>query len=182
MTFEEVFPTLPTGWLARDEAELLWQYAQQASLILEIGSYCGRSSRLLAHALRPGARLFCCDPFVEDAAKEKALSPREIVADWCQAVCTSPAALSVSLLWMNEQQLFDSGWRPQLDLLYVDGDHSYEATFGAIQRWAPHASVIALHDYQSIELPGVTKAADDYGLGKPIRWARHMAIFDRRCA
>ena len=67
--FDEVFRSLPKdGWLTQAEAKLLWDLALMTDGdILELGTYCGRSAKVLATAIsrQPNRRLFCCDPVIE---------------------------------------------------------------------------------------------------------------------
>lgn len=178
--FASVFATLPGGWLSDVEGELLWNTALACSGdILEIGSYCGRSSLLLANAAAQiGRRLTCCDPFIAEFHDVRRESSREIAADFCESVCRSPVAHAVSLCWNTEEDLYGQ-WRPtSLGLLYVDiGVHTYEETIGALRRWAPLARTIAMHDYESGAFPGVARAAQAFGLGTPMARAGELAIF-----
>lgn len=69
-----------------------------------------------------------------------------------------------------------------LDMVFVDGDHSYLGCRGDILAWLPHikpGGIIAIHDYKKAELPvdyansphpkpwpGVDQAVDEYLLDK----------------
>ena len=57
-----------------------------------------------------------------------------------------------------------------LDVVYIDGNHSYEAVKADIRAWLPKLSkptgYIAGHDYNNPMTPGVRKAVDEQ-LGTP---------------
>lgn len=68
-----------------------------------------------------------------------------------------------------------------VNLVFVDGDHSYEGAAGDITAWLPHiekGGIIAVHDYNKQELPatadgphpvawdGVNRAVDELLVGK----------------
>lgn len=59
-------------------------------------------------------------------------------------------------------------WQTKVDMVFVDGDHSYEHCKSDILSWLPHikpGGVIALHDYHKDVWPGVAQATDET-LGK----------------
>ena len=164
--FEPMFEALPTiGWLTKPEAKLLWETALDGGQdILEIGTYCGRSAVLLAQAIKqkPLRRLFCCDPFLAGFDGMVTPSADEIFLTMARGLLTGASALQVHICWQTEEGLkrhWDKNHR--LSLLYLDGCHSYEATLGALRRWAPLADVVALHDYGRSH-PGVAQAVKSY--------------------
>jgi hypothetical protein len=68
-----------------------------------------------------------------------------------------------------------------VDMVFIDGDHSYEGCAGDITGWIPHikpGGVLAIHDYKKGEIPphpngphpmvweGVDAAVDDLLIGK----------------
>lgn len=51
-----------------------------------------------------------------------------------------------------------------VDMVFIDGDHSYEHCLSDILSWLPHVKkggIIALHDYQSKFWGGVVKSVDE---------------------
>lgn len=137
LTFDEVYQIMPgNGWLSRPEAELLWRTAQGCTgAILEVGSYQGRSTCLLA---KLGRTLYAVDPF--DGFSE--LSGDEIHARL--------------LANLRERGLFGAivfrqrieDWTPRpCGFAYLDGDHTYAGTLAqldAARRCG--VKVIAIHD------------------------------------
>lgn len=89
------------------------------------------------------------------------------------------------MCWFDVEQFDKNGhslWpSPHADLVFIDGDHSYEGCSGDIQAWLPNikpGGIIAVHDYRKSELyehdedfkddaphpkpwPGVDKAVDE---------------------
>lgn len=54
-------------------------------------------------------------------------------------------------------------WTGKVDMVFVDGDHSYEGCKGDIKSWLPHirdGGIIAFHDYGE-RWPDVVKAVDE---------------------
>lgn len=79
-----------------------------------------------------------------------------------------------------DSKLLCQQWIKPVDVLFVDGDHSYEGAVGDITGWLPHVregGFVAVHDYRKqdvprpndgqirpheLEWPGVDKAVDEY--------------------
>lgn len=174
MNFQQVSLTLPAGWLQEDEAELLWREAENSSgTALEIGTYLGRSAVLIARAIGPTRQLICVDPFLQDFDDVKTLPADEIFEN---ALRNLSAYNNVSIVREYEED-YRRHFEDPLGLLYLDGDHSYGGTLGAIQRWAPlcHGPIL-LHDYGLCpSFEGVKRAVRDYGL-KVVQQAGSLAV------
>lgn len=181
LSFEETFKVLPaTGWFTEAEARLMWDLVKLLTGdVLEIGTYCGRSARLISEAIQTDLtrRFYCCDPWVEGFDGVRTPAADQIVISVLDALCQGPAAPQISLCRMVESKLFEH-WniRHRLSLVFIDGDHSKKATLGAIQRWAPLADKVALHDFGGMHV-GVAQAAKEYGL-KRLDLAGRLAVFD----
>jgi predicted O-methyltransferase YrrM len=69
----------------------------------------------------------------------------------------------------GEQGPGDRPWRP--DMLFVDGSHDRDLTIATVEAWRPAlapAAVVAFHDFENPEYPGVTEAIRALGLdGEP---------------
>ena len=56
-------------------------------------------------------------------------------------------------------------WDSEIDMVYIDGDHSYESVKEDIELWVPWVKkngFIAFHDYGTPHTPGVVKAVDEF--------------------
>ena len=115
------------GYLTRAEADVLWRYA--GAPWCEVGTYCGRSARVLADR-GPG---YCVDTFESwyDGHAQAALAgqPVEFIrGDFREAADSVPDGLA---------------------FLYLDADHEYGATLAAFWTYEPKVvpgGHIALHD------------------------------------
>jgi predicted O-methyltransferase YrrM len=140
---------------------------------VEVGSWMGASTCFLAGGLKgPGAKIFAVDNFQglstcgEDAAwynrhfeRLGAKSTLEIFQANFAALGFTPRAEPVVSDSLAAAQSL-AAKRGTIDLIFIDGDHSYEACKADIVAWAPYVKrggVMAFHDFGS-RAEGVTRA------------------------
>jgi predicted O-methyltransferase YrrM len=145
MTFEEVFAQVDSieGWMGKDDCKALWAYAQNVSgLIVEIGSYMGRSTKLLALA-SPESNIVAIDSYKETVFSS--VDPVEVKRRFFESV----AELRVTLIHEDSHKV-GKKWKQAIDFLVVDGDHLYEAVKKDILNFVPHVKqgcFVLFHDY-----------------------------------
>lgn len=142
------------GWLSKEEAAALKQLARNVRVhgcIVEIGTYRGRSSIAMAEVIDPnsGVRVFAIDPHdpfvgvnggqygpVDQQELYRAIADRQL-GSIIAVICLSSKAAS-------------SGWdRGPIDILWLDGDHSYKGLKNDLACWLPHMGsdgIVAFHD------------------------------------
>ncbi len=161
------------GWLTRAQARRLWDEAVRLSRgahVVEIGSHQGRSTLVLAAALRHcGGRLTAVDPFVSGsryggAAARAALETHLATAGLDGTVTIVPTRSGEAR----------RTWRDPIDLLWIDGKHDYWTCSDDL-RWSehlPHGGRVLVHDaFSSV---GVTCA-----LLLHVLPSRHLSLVGR---
>lgn len=129
--------------------------------VAEIGSWIGRSSIIIANGLRDrGGHLYCIDPYLgQDVAigdgRAKAiyggvLDTVGMTQDeaFRQNVTTHGAAELVTQVRGYSHDIARA-WSRQLDLLFIDADHAYEAVRRDLTDWAPFVKSggwLVMHD------------------------------------
>jgi len=170
LRFEEIFATLPGGWLSEKEGWALWQAANRTEgPILEIGVYWGRSTVLLAHLERP---MYCVDPFAGFAKKDYKGDIAE--AKWRKN--TEPFD-NITLFKMHVED-----WEPRpCGFCYLDGDHSFVGTKAQCDKaMACNPTIIAAHDVSSGGGGQHVKRACLKKLGKPATHNEKLATFNMK--
>jgi predicted O-methyltransferase YrrM len=141
--------------------------------VIEVGSWMGASTCFIAGGLKgEGAKIFAVDNFQglstcgEDAAwynrhfkQLGARSTLEIFRANFAALGLTPRSEPIVSDSLAAAQLMDAR-RGAIDLLFIDGDHSYDACKADIAAWAPfvkRGGVMAFHDFGS-RADGVTRA------------------------
>lgn len=136
MNFEAAYDIIDKipGWMGKVDAMVLFKYAKKIKgQIVEIGPYAGRSTKLMAIA-SPESSITTIDDF---SMGQKKRFLKEI------------DGYDISFL-IGKSQDIGKKWKQPIDLLHIDGDHTYEAVRKDIELFAPHVKpggYILLHDY-----------------------------------
>lgn len=181
------------GWLEEDEADLLiaathaaCRLEQGRGAIVEIGSYCGRSTVVLANAARAfgdGARVHAVDP--HNGRVGAADQGVQSVAPTLERFRSNIAAAGVAdVVEVVQKFSWDVSWSEPIALLFIDGLHDYANVardFWHFEPWLAHGAYIAFHDYADY-YPGVQAfvnellASGDY---EPVQCVRSMMLIRR---
>lgn len=161
-TFQDLWPLTNSIYGSFTELEAERMYTIVATLLfgstlVEVGSYCGRSSSLLGQmAIEHGHELSCVDNFVSGA-------PGIIDVEKEFKKNMDRSRVKYQLLCMESKRaahLFDD---EEVDFVFIDGDHRYEGTRDDIKFWFPKlrkGGFMLFHDYNS-SWDGVRKAVDE---------------------
>ena len=163
-------PAFATGQIAFAEARFLGDLVAGLTApgpIIEIGTLFGWSTTVMTLRKAPDRLLVTVDNYAWNPAqltREQHLAlTRAILAD---AVQTG----EVEMVVQDKDEFYRSYDGPAPSLVFLDADHSYEATAADIE-WARSvgAEVVCGHDYQP-DWPGVIQAVDEAG-----GWAQKVA-------
>jgi predicted O-methyltransferase YrrM len=174
-----------------DEAALLYRLARDAgtATIAEIGRFKGGSTLIMASAMTPGSTLWSYDLHVP-------ARPDLVGADLDEELASALERLAVGdgvHLVVGDSLQVDLPQGP-IDLLFIDGDHSYEGAKADFERWAPRVrdgGHLLFHDaidtgsYGNV-YPGVQRAVAEVshggsfvaerGAGTIAHFVRHGAV------
>ena len=154
------------GWLSEEQARRLWDAARgvpPGGLVVEIGSFRGRSAIVLASALAAGARLVAIDPHAggDRGPQEIAPEAERGEADNRAFNANLRAAgvdVRVEHVRLTSAEAHGSV-AAAIDLLYVDGAHRFAPARDDIVRWGARVrdgGTMLVHD--SFSAIGVTLA------------------------
>ena len=152
------------GFLPEDEGVALYEAAASVAAdgpILEIGSYCGKSTIYLgAAAKEAGSVVYSIDHHAgseehqvgQEFFDERFFDPSTGRVD---TFPTFRATIEAAELepWVvpivAASDVAARGWNTTLALVFLDGGHSHEAAHADLDCWAPHvkaSGLLALHD------------------------------------
>ena len=159
-------PQSVKGFLAHDEGEALADFAAQAADLasgpmVEIGSWCGRSSVYLGRAARDAGRiLFAIDHHrgSEEHQPGEGYHDPDLFDAELGKVDTLPALRRTLALADLERSVIPvvgrsadigAAWSAPLSFVFIDGGHAMETTLGDYRAWAGHVQrggLLAIHD------------------------------------
>jgi predicted O-methyltransferase YrrM len=164
------------GWFGEGSAALMYELmcATPPQTVVEIGSYLGRSTSFFALTLRqvnPHGRVVAVDPHTGDRQQLECLAAdhlatfelfqQHLQATGIDDVVEPRVATSLEVA---------DGWADPVDLLYVDGWHSYDAVMADGRAWLPHleaGGVVVFDDY--VAYPEVRAAVEDLAASGAVR-------------
>jgi predicted O-methyltransferase YrrM len=180
-------PLLPfasiDGWLTVDEAIALYELARslpdERPLVVEVGSWQGRSSVCIARGLacKRAPRLCCIDPFDAsgDAASAGTYDQRARGLDnglraAFEANVRAAGLGAIVDVVQGRSHDHAATWREPIDLVFLDGDHAYDAVRQDVLDWAPKVRAggfLALHDVVHDVHDGPRRVVDELLRGDP---------------
>jgi len=135
---------------------------------LEVGTWMGGSALVLAESFRS---VFCVDNWCGnrddpgDPLGQHASAMQHTPEFWFKQFCSNMGSkLYYKIVpCFGSSELYASVWSRKLSLIFLDGDHRYEAVKADIAAWMPHVApggILCGHDYSS-QFPGVVQAVNE---------------------
>ena len=144
------------GWLSEAQGRALFDAAAAvtgAGVIVEIGSWKGRSTTWLASGARlAGQRVYAVDP--HRGARENPAA--ETLNEFLDNLACNGLADVVEPMVMTSEEAAASIGRP-IELLFIDGDHSYDGVRRDAELWLPRlmeGGIVMFHDVATAAYSG----------------------------
>ena len=166
-TVSQVPPETPgegvRGFLPDHEGQQLYEWASQAApvgTLLEIGSYCGRSTIWLGQAARAhDAVVFALDHHRgseehqrgESHHDEALIDPTgqfDSFGEFRRNIAAADLEDTVIPI-VASSEVVGPYWQGGLGMVFIDGGHSLDAALTDYRTWAPHVlpgGILAIHD------------------------------------
>lgn len=155
---------IPVGPISLAEARFLGDLTSSLDgegPIIEVGTLFGWSTQIMAWCKREDRELITVDNYSWNPLH---LSPAMHYAIVEEVLSEAVAKFNVRQVRMDKDSFYAAYTDASPALIFLDADHSYEATRADIL-WAKeaHAGIICGHDYNSPNCPGVVQAVDEFG-------------------
>jgi predicted O-methyltransferase YrrM len=155
------------------ERAALVRHAAGRDRIVEIGVWHGVTTSLLRRAMTPRGVLWAVDPF---PTGRLGFSPQRPIARSEVANVRNGSVRWVRTTGIAAARLYAESGEPPVGLVFIDGDHSYEALAGDWGAWAPliaRGGIVCLHDSRSTPDRPINDAGS-------VRATREVVLIDPR--
>lgn len=135
MNAERIAP----GWETQDEQALLYALALLTPInghIVEIGAEYGMSASVFAQAAHESVKITSIDLFPGDMLKKHVQNLRAVGVHRTRQIT-------------GDSKEVVQRWTERVDVLFIDGDHSYKGALADLQLWTPFVvsgGYVAVHD------------------------------------
>jgi len=169
------------GWLTPKEGRLLYALARHCTgrgVIVEIGSWKGKSTIWLANGARDGAggTVYAIDPHTAQSDNLATQSAVPTFAEFTQNIRAAGVSDLVVPLVMTSAEAA-RGFDRAVEMVFIDGAHDYESVALDLDLWFPkvvEGGIVAFHDTVAWEGPR-RLVAERLFRGS---WARHARFVD----
>jgi hypothetical protein len=135
------------GWIAPDELQFLYDTAKDMKYIVEIGSYKGKSTVAM---LESGNQVIAIDHWEgSEGLKMTGNEYDEFIRN---------TKGYDNLVIIKGDSVESAKYVDKADMVFIDGDHTYEGVKRDIEAWSPKTKMICGHDH---DLPEVKKAVEE---------------------
>jgi predicted O-methyltransferase YrrM len=139
------------------------EYDLKQLKICEIGSWCGSSADLFARRFK---HVFCIDPWESSTEISTKYNMKDVEAEFDKVKAKHNNIFKIKHFSYDIADEFED---KSFDIVYIDGEHSYQGCKKDIELYLPKARLyITGHDYWPKKFPGVVKAVNEL-IGKPDR-------------
>ena len=124
-------------------------------VIVEIGGLYGGMTAVLGLA-NPKAQIIVVDDFSWSPIANQPASAARLLENVRRVGVKSVDVME------GDSRVIGKQWNKPIDLLWIDGGHSYEFVKSDLTLFAPHAKTIALHDWDNPAWPSIRQAVEEF--------------------
>lgn len=160
------------------EIPLLAKYAREAeSMIVEIGCAFGASSAIFLAHVGEKTIVTSIDPFIVDSMATFQATKEKCIRNVTRILKALGQTHKIKQWELNTDYSYNivDTWTNPIDVLFIDGDHRYEAVAKDFNDWLPHVKkggYILFHD--SRKEAGTPKDTFNRGWEGPTRLAKEL--------
>ena len=157
------------GWMSRKELEWLYDKSQAMQNVVAIGNFVGRSTFVLASGCNGDkGKVYAVDPFVFGGEWSKFVNPSlglkpgdDFLPEFLKNCGHFKHLTAIKKTSLEAAAIPEIP--AEVDMVFIDGDHSYEAVKADLLAWAPRTrKLICGHDFNDPLYPGVKQAVHEY--------------------
>jgi hypothetical protein len=173
------------GFLSAHEGRTLQKLASGKGIVLEIGSFMGKSTCWLASEVK--GVVVSIDPFYDEGRDPVIASIPPGLAEHRFRENLKKFNLNHKVIQLKAKstEVFPF-WNSKIDLLFIDGIHQLSNLQEDIRfaDFLREKGKVAFHDYGNPSFPDVTNFVDGLKLSNKLRFIKTndtLAVFERKC-
>jgi hypothetical protein len=146
------------GWTSKQELNLLSELAAKSDSVVEVGSWKGRSTKVLLGACK--GKVYAVDHWKGSSGDLTSVMARkeDVYSEFINNVGSFP---NLTILKGYSTDIAKSFNENKIDMVFIDAEHTYESCKDDIEAWLPKCTkYICGHDY-SDNFPGVKQAVNE---------------------
>jgi len=149
------------GWMSEEELKWLYNKASKFQSIVEIGSWAGRSTYSLLSGC-PGT-VTAIDHFLGTPSELETTHAEAKISDVYDAFMSNVGHFSnLEVLKMDSTSASEQFVDKSVEMIFIDGDHTYDAVLADLKVWVPKCSrFLCGHDR---DFTAVEQALKDFGI------------------
>jgi hypothetical protein len=155
------------SWIEPNEKEALFELAKKVpkknGQIVEVGSLYGGSTAFLGLGA-PKAKITIFDDFSWQPLADVRNCQETLLDNLAKVELTNEIEIRA-----GDSRVTAKDWQGKIDLLWIDGGHSFEFVHSDLMNLGPSARVIACHDYDNPAWPTIRKAVEAF-MGSHAEW------------
>jgi hypothetical protein len=124
-------------------------------LIVEIGCLYGGMTAVLGLA-NPQARIITMDDFSWHPSDDVETSPQLLLKNMDKVGVKNVQVVR------GDSRVIGKTWHEAIDLLWIDGGHSFDYVWQDLRNFGPHAQVIAVHDFDNPHWKDIRQAVERF--------------------
>ena len=172
------------GLISPGEADLLQKFAREQqdkfkSDLLEIGSWKGRSSVVIASVLKEDHRLWMIDHFRGKPSYKTKFKRRGepwAYPEVLENVIKHKIQNNVIVLPLSSQLAANIGLNEKFCFIFIDGNHTYEGVSRDWQLWSPHLEIGGVCLFHDCHYPPIQKFLEELKRQKDLKVETRVRI------
>jgi len=167
------------GFFYENEAILLANWAQHVpDVIVELGTYRGRSAIILALASPATTRIYCVDAHIKTDGDPYPFGDEDRAA-FLKNLVNFGVAGKVHPIDLNSHDAWKA-WTEPITMLWIDAGHSCADVKEDIEGWLPFVRADGLVAFHDVSAPQIMQAINEYPELEFLDAADHTRIYARR--
>lgn len=166
---EKLFPYSESDFFKNENQLAAIFEKNKISSVIEVGSWFGKSTIFMAGHLPSKGKIYAVDSWI-GYPKETYQITLNVYERFLSNVVhagLTDRIVPIRMTSLSASRIFKQYRKSKVDMIYIDGDHSYEAVYSDIDAWSRYlrsGGILCgnLYSKSEVEMKQIRKAVEDY--------------------